>query len=289
MRPQDQVVRAKQAKRTRRALQVATCLSVLVLSCSVYDTSLLAGALNDAGSGGSPITGVGGLPDESGGAAPSEGGRPSQAGEQNQGTGGDPRGGEAGALEVETGGSGVIVTYGGASGSEAGTGGTGGGGTGGAVAGGAGASAAGAAGSPPTVHELAKSKKATASTNEAANPVAEGNDGDSATRWCASSSAMPQWWRVDLVDTHLLTRVVLKFEHPERTYVYIIETSPDDAVYTQRAMVTGTSDTQIVDLPANVSGRYVRIKVISGTPYKDGNGTVYPTWASFWEMRVYGY
>jgi F5/8 type C domain len=287
MRPQDQVAQAKRAKRTRRALQVATCLSVLVLSCSVYDTSLLSGSLRDgdAGSSGSSGAGIGGLPDDSGG-APSEGGRTGQAGEQDQGTAGDPGGGEGGALEVETGGSGVIVNYGGASGND---GSVGGAGTGGAVAGSAGASSAGAAGSPPVVHELAKNKKATASSNETANPVAKGNDGDSATRWCAISAAMPQWWRVDLVDTHLLTQVVLKFEHPERKYAYVIETSPNDAVYTQRAMVTGTSDTQTIDMPANVSARYVRITVTGAVPYTDSGGKVYATWASFWEMRVYGY
>ena len=184
----------------------------------------------------------------------------------------------------ETGGSGVIVTYGGASGSD----GSAGGGRA-PVAGGGGASSAGAAGARPVLSELAKSKKATASSIQTGNDIAKGNDGDSSTRWCAVSSMMPQWWRVDLGVAHELTHVVIKFEHPERKYTYVIETSANDSVYTQQALVNGTGDAQMVDMPPGVLARYLRITVTAASPFTDVNGAVYPTWASFWELRLYGY
>lgn len=295
MRRQEQVVKAKRAKRTRRALQLATCLSVLVLSCSVYNADLLSGSGvlqgSDAGLGSSQDAGSGSLTSGHGGDAPSDGGRSGKAGDTSEApggssSGGDQSGGEAGALAQETGGAGVIVTYGGASGSDGSSGSSG---ASSAGSGAAGASSAGAGGSPPVVKELAKNKKATASSVETGNDVAKGNDGDSKTRWCALSDKMPQWWRVDLGDTHQLTQVVVKFEHPERKYTYVIETSPNDAVFTQRAMVNGTGDTQTIDMPAGVSARYLRVTVTAGVPYTDGNGITYPTWASFWELRVYGY
>src|SRR6478735_790635 len=51
-----QVARGSRMRRARRALQLATCLSLLVLNCSVYDASLLSGSVvlpaTDAGDGG---------------------------------------------------------------------------------------------------------------------------------------------------------------------------------------------------------------------------------------------
>jgi len=294
MREVGRGARGSRTRGGRRALQLAACVSLLVLGCSVYDTSLLSGrgglSATDAGADG----GASSLFDAGGGGLPSDGGRSGKAGEENQAYAGDSSGagtsgveagaGEAGATMQETGGSGVIVTYGGASGSggRAGDGGA-------PAAGGAGPSSAGAAGNPPVLKELAKSKKATASSVQTGNDIAEGNDGDSSTRWCAVSPAMPQWWRVDLGAGHELTQVVIKFEHPQRKYTYVIETSLDDSVYMQRATVNGTGDAQTVDMPPGVSARYLRVTVTAASPFTDANGGVYPTWASFWELRLYGY
>jgi hypothetical protein len=54
-------------------------------------------------------------------------------------------------------------------------------------------------------------------------------------------------------------------------------------------MVSGVGDTQKVDMQEPVSARYLRVTVTSGASYTDSKGTVYPTWASFWELNVYGY
>jgi hypothetical protein len=56
-----------------------------------------------------------------------------------------------------------------------------------------------------------------------------------------------------------------------------------------RAMVNGTGQSQMIDMPAGVSARYLRVTVTAGASYTDGKGTVYPTWASLWELRVYGF
>jgi len=254
----------------------------------VYDASLLSGsdALQEGGAGASQaFAGRGGA------GTASDGGRGGQGAETS--------GGGAGEAGVGAGGSSVIVSYGGtgAGGSDSGGADSGGSSVGGNAAGGApgggngsaGANSAGSGVGSPVIRELAKGKPATASTIQTGNVAKSGNDGDSATRWCASSGMMPQWWRVDLGDTFHLTQVVIKFEHPERKYTYVLETSSNDAVYTQRAMVNGTGDNQAVDMPADVSARYLRITVTDGAPGMDAAGTVYPTWASFWELRAYGY
>src|SRR6478735_6436915 len=115
-----QVARGSRMRRARRALQLATCLSLLVLNCSVYDASLLSGSVvlpaTDAGDGGASS-----FANAGGGASPSDGGRSGNAGEQNQARAGDSSGagsggveagaGDAGAAMQETGGSGVIVTF----------------------------------------------------------------------------------------------------------------------------------------------------------------------------------
>jgi hypothetical protein len=79
--------------------------------------------------------------------------------------------------------------------------------------------------------------------------------------------------------------VSVRFEHPERSYFYTIETSLNDTVYTQRLMADGTGVVQSLDFPASTTGRYVRVTVTSATPESvNGNGT----WASFFEFSVIG-
>ena len=134
-----------------------------------------------------------------------------------------------------------------------------------------------------TLRELATGKSVAASTTQAGYPPEQGNDGDPATRWAASSTALPQWWRVDLGAPHLLNQVLVQFEHPDRTYSYFIETSQDDSVYVLGPSVNGTGAAQVVDLPKNVSARYVRVTVTDVSPVPNG-----APWASFWEFSVLG-
>jgi hypothetical protein len=121
--------------------------------------------------------------------------------------------------------------------------------------------------------ELARGKTVTASSLQIGNEPAKGNDNDTTTRWCAVSATFPQWWRVDLGAVHRLTQVSIQFEHPERTYSYVIEASQNDALYTQEATLNGTGAVQTVDLPPNLSARYLRITITGGTPGLDASGT----------------
>lgn len=128
---------------------------------------------------------------------------------------------------------------------------------------------------------LSNGKTATASSFQPGNEVANGNDGNSSTRWSASSSSFPQWWKVDLGTSCDLRTVLINWYNPSnstRYYRYRIEVSPDDVTYT--TAVDKTSNTQrgtTTDL-FTATARYVRITVTGSD-----NG-----WASFHECRVYG-
>lgn len=160
------------------------------------------------------------------------------------------------------------------------------GGTGGTIGTGGKAGNGGNGGSGGVLHELAGGKTVTASSQETGNEATHGNDGNMATRWCASGGSFPQWWKVDLGASHPLVQVSISFEHADRTYVYLVETSLNDAVYTQQIMANGTGAIQTVALPPSVTARYVRVTVTSATPVSvNGNGT----WASFWEFSLQGY
>jgi hypothetical protein len=129
--------------------------------------------------------------------------------------------------------------------------------------------------------DLALGKPALASSEESAkgNLIQNGNDGNSATRWCASSGAIPQWWEVDLGDAVTITNTQVMWEHND-PYQYVIEVSSNQTSWTVVADKTANS-TPIQTSSDNFSakGRYVRI-VITGL--QEGS------WASFYEFQVFG-
>ncbi|MGH8047342.1 MAG: glycosyl hydrolase [Chthoniobacterales bacterium] len=127
---------------------------------------------------------------------------------------------------------------------------------------------------------LALSKPATASTVQAGNDIAKGNDGSSSSRWAASSSSYPQWWRVDLGSSQSVSKVEVDwYSAATRSYKYRIETSPDDATYTTRVDKTGnTTVGNTSDTFTAVNARYVRVTITGAS-----GGS-----ASFYEMRVFG-
>jgi hypothetical protein len=153
----------------------------------------------------------------------------------------------------------------------------------GAPAGGAGEPAEGGAGGAPPEPQpegLAQARSATASSKQSGNEVAHGNDGVPATRWCADNDSLPQWWRVDLGSERLLTSFSVHWEHGDRAYSYLIETSSDDALFTTRVSNTATGLLQTADFPANTHARYVRITVTGAAP---------AGWASFYEFSLLGF
>ncbi len=266
-------------KRRARVATLAIGLSSGLLACSVYDESLRQGSelapvgAGGGDAGGSASAGTGGS--AGGGAGVSVGGDLVDAGASGDSgelpTAGAAQGGGAGAANGGTAGVGASGGTAGMSTSEGGGGATG---------------TAGAAGA---AHELGIGKPTSAFTQQPANPSASGNDGQLATRWSATTAALPQWWRVDLGASHLLTQVSLQFENGDRMYTYSVDTSQNDTAYTTQATVTaGVGAVQVVSMPANVSARFVRITVTATVPGVDAMGNPRPTWASFWEVSVLG-
>jgi hypothetical protein len=131
---------------------------------------------------------------------------------------------------------------------------------------------------------LALGGTATASSEETSNgnTVDKGNDGETSTRWCASSGSMPQWWKVDLGTNFNLTGSEVMWEFNNRIYKYRIEVSNNNTNWTvvvDKTNNTSTAQTQNDPFTAN-SVRYVRITI---TSTQSSN-----TWASFREFRVFG-
>jgi len=215
--------------------------------------------------------------------APSYGGdssEPAKGGSSNGGRAGNASGGRAGAANGGTGG---VVALAGSAGTAV-NGGSGGvglnGGTGGI---------GGIVATAGSASELALNKSSTASTAQPANPTTSGNDGQTSTRFSATSATLPQWWRVDLGASHALTQVAIQFEFPDRKYTYAVETSLDDVAYTTQGNVTdGVGTVQTVAIPNHAAARYVRITVTSTVPGVDSSGASRPTWMSFWEVSVQG-
>lgn len=126
---------------------------------------------------------------------------------------------------------------------------------------------------------IALGKPAFASSQESGNPVQNGNDGNSQTRWCASSGSVPQWWEVDLGGIATITNTQIKWEH-NAPYQYVIEVSLDRTNWP--VVVDKTANATSIQASSDdfsAKGRYVRI-VITGL--QEGS------WASFYEFQVFG-
>ena len=260
------------SSRRNRLFAAIALLALLALPrCSVYDASLLTVAeMSPVNSGGANL----------GGSSYLDAG---EAGEAAAGTSaaGTSAAGQLGMAGAAASNGGMGFGDGGAAGSS---------GSGAAGAGDSGGNAgtlgaAGSGGSPPMTHELALSRPVTVSTQEANNPGQKANDGVLTTRWAASSSAMPQWWQVDLGDVHQLSQLALRFEHSDRTYGYIVEASKNGAVYTQEATVNGIGAVQMVDLTGAAPARYVKITVTKAVSPIAGQ----MPYASLWDISVFGF
>ncbi len=291
---------------SRRLVARGTTLLLVIasvgVSCSVYDESLRQGAgltptAGNAAGGSSAATGAGaGGADTSGGGAGAslagelvdagaagvggDGGEPPQAGASNAGSSNagsaNTGGSSAGSSGAAGAGAGGVATAAGAGGTLANAG--------------SGGSSAGTAGVGGQGTELVVGKPTTASTAQPANPSASGNDGQTTTRWSATTAALPQWWRVDLGASHALTQVSLQFEFADRKYTYAVEASMDDVSYTvQGNVLDGIGALQTVSIPNHAAARYVRITCTATVPGTDpATGASRPTWASLKEVSVLG-
>ena len=115
------------------------------------------------------------------------------------------------------------------------------------------------------------------SASTTGSPASHAFDGDTDTRWCATSDAMPQWLMIDLKDVYDLEAVYIFFEQ-KSDWNYKIETSVDGDAWS----VYSDPDAQpLVDVTVNqqAQARYIRLTV---------EATTGGAWASIWEMEIYG-
>ena len=128
---------------------------------------------------------------------------------------------------------------------------------------------------------LSQGKTASASSSQTGNGAANGNDGNTATRWAASASTYPQWWNVDLGASKNLTKVDISwYSSSSRSYKYKIEVSSDNTTFTTKVDKTGNTATGDTSDSFTATGRYVRITVTGCS-----SGSAY---ASASEFKVYG-
>ncbi|HEX3046009.1 MAG TPA: discoidin domain-containing protein, partial [Bacillota bacterium] len=129
---------------------------------------------------------------------------------------------------------------------------------------------------------LAQGKAASADSSQSANPAANGNDGNTGTRWCAANGNTGHWWMVDLGSSQSITGTEVMWEKSGVVYKYKVETSTDNVNWTLKVdknANTSTAQTQTDNFTG--TARYVRITVT-------GLSTSPVAWASFFEFRVFG-
>jgi hypothetical protein len=115
-------------------------------------------------------------------------------------------------------------------------------------------------------------------TNDACYPT-NGNDGNLATRWAASTGSYPQWWTVDLGDKYILQSATIDwYNAASRYYQYDIQVSSDDVNYTTVVNKTGNTTMGNTSDSFSATNRYVRV-------YVTGASAGY---ASFYECQLFG-
>ena len=133
---------------------------------------------------------------------------------------------------------------------------------------------------PSGVQLLSQGQPVSSSPSQANNPATAGNDGNLTTRWCASGTSFPQWWRVDLGSIKNLTKVDINwYSSSSRYYKYKIEVSSDDTNYTTVVDKSSNTNTGDTSDSFTATGRYVRVTTTS-----QGSSS----YSSFNECKVYG-
>jgi fibronectin type 3 domain-containing protein len=137
--------------------------------------------------------------------------------------------------------------------------------------------------STATHGNLSLSGTPTASSVQTGNAVANAKDNSTTTRWCASSSTMPQWWKVDFGSSKTLSEIEIMFEKAGTSgdcNDFIVATSTDNTNWTTRVdKATNTTTAQTQAYTFTATARYVRVTI------NDAPGTY---WASMFECRVFG-
>ena len=120
-----------------------------------------------------------------------------------------------------------------------------------------------------------------ASSTEGGNEAANAFDGDSNTRWCASSDSFPQSLQARLGPaSRAVGRVEIVWERPATRYTYRVE-GGDDGVHwrtlVDRSAEPGTGDASL-SMFRSTAVRYVRVVVLGASDR---------SWASIRELRIH--
>ena len=127
---------------------------------------------------------------------------------------------------------------------------------------------------------LARGKKASASSVQEGHPVEHGVDGSGATRWCANGAQTGEWFQVDLGLAEKITGTLLDWESGGAIYHYKLEASADGQNW--RVLVDGSTNARpgvCRDVFAGDDVRHLRVTFL-------GANTGH--WASLNEVQVFG-
>lgn len=103
-------------------------------------------------------------------------------------------------------------------------------------------------------------------------------DGDTNTRWCASSGDFPQWLSVDLGEPQPIRHVAIHWEKNTKDYTYALEVSNDGKIWREIGTPKDARTSQKISRFApDEKARYVRVVVTAAS----GNA-----WASIAEVEV---
>ena len=130
----------------------------------------------------------------------------------------------------------------------------------------------------PTPPPISTGDPVTASSFQTGHDPFYGNDGNSTTRWTASSGNYPQWWRVDLGSVQTIRKVVINWEVTSASHQYTIDVSSNDSTYITAVNKSGNTTVGNTADTFTATGRYVRITVTGSSS----------GWASLFECQVFG-
>lgn len=107
------------------------------------------------------------------------------------------------------------------------------------------------------------------------NLARHGFDGNPETRWAVALRGKKHWYQIQLLETRRIKGVKILWQHPERPYQYIVETSIDGEKWEK--FVDHTHRNRITPLAEHyfdATARFVRITFLGGP------------WPSFYELDI---
>ncbi len=125
---------------------------------------------------------------------------------------------------------------------------------------------------------LSSKKTASASSVQEGNLVANGNDNNMKTRWCASSENKNEAWTTDLGSIQPVKSCVIYWEKQAGNYSYTVEVSNNESDWSvvAESKFKGKNNCSIHTFDTNA--RYLKVNI------NDLNDS---TWASFYECQVF--